>query len=561
MKTLKKVKVKKDNNISRANNLSQNFKKSFSSETEKKMYFLPPLKKNLYKNSLNQQSSVLSKYIENFVSNFINATKSLKKINSKSNLKITSKRNSNISKEKKLILKNEIKEIKNNDSISYDIQEDTNKILCLSDRNEISNNFTRNPNNFGRKLLYITEIKNRKKELSPQSSFSESKESNSKITQNKMSQNINLIIPKGNENNIPKPIDIKQELSLLDLKKLEKYFRRKKSYQPNILTDWKEKEGIDIKNSRRNYISEFENDVEYQSKVLTDQVKLLEGNIKIFNKDIITNNDFQDAFRCLSLKAKIDFNKALEETIGIIYLLPQLILTDFFNIIKKFKNIKIPENEKFIEKYVFDESENLIYNCNLLTEVSDFFNNCFEVYLILINEVEEMNINFKNFSNILLSFEKARFNMIYVINSAKNTINIYKKDIKYIDKISKKMGVKKRMIQNRLITNKIMNQFTFKKNPERQKKLMINSCLSENNREDDNKQTHKYIWLLNKKEKTPKYKSLVNSKLIKSLMKKCNDETKNIINTEIVNNQMNEDILDDDDTLSNVKRKVIKINF
>jgi hypothetical protein len=262
MKTLKKVKVKKDNNISRANNLSQNFKKSFSLETEKKMYFLPPLKKNLYKNSLNQQSSVLSKYIENFVSNFINATKSLKKINSKSNLKITSKRNSNISKEKKLILKNEIKEIKNNDSISNDIQEDTNKILCLSDRNEISNNFTRNPNNFGRKLLYITEIKNRKKELSPQSSFSESKESNSKITQNKMSQNINLIIPKGNENNIPKPIDIKQELSLLDLKKLEKYFRRKKSYQPNILTDWKEKAGIDIKNSRRNYISEFENDVE-----------------------------------------------------------------------------------------------------------------------------------------------------------------------------------------------------------------------------------------------------------------------------------------------------------
>ena len=151
--------------------------------------------------------------------------------------------------------------------------------------------------------------------------------------------------------------------------------------------------------------------------------------------------------------------------------------------------------------------------------------------------------------------------MIYVINSAKNTINIYKKDIKYIDKISKKMGVKKRMIQNRLITNKIMNQFTFKKNPERQKKLMINSCLSENNREDDNKQTHKYIWLLNKKEKTPKYKSLVNSKLIKSLMKKCNNEKKNIINTEIVNNQMNEDILDDDDTLSNVKRKVIKINF
>ena len=193
--------------------------------------------------------------------------------------------------------------------------------------------------------------------------------------------------------------------------------------------------------------------------------------------------------------------------------------------------------------------------------MSDFFNSCFEVYLILINEVEEMNINFKNFSNILSSFEKARYNMIYVVNSAKNTINIYNKDVKYIDKISKKMGIKKRVIENRLITNKIMHQFAFKKNPERQKKLMINSCLSENNRVDDNKEENKYIRPFNKKEKTPKFKSLVNSKLIKNLLKKCNDETKNIINTEIINNQMNEDFLDDDDVLSNAKRKVIKINF
>ena len=90
---------------------------------------------------------------------------------------------------------------------------------------------------------------------------------------------------------------------------------------------------------------------------------------------------------------------------------------------------------------------------------------------------------------------------------------------------------------------------------------MINSCLSENNRDDDNKQENKYLRPFNKKGKTPKFKSLVNSKLIKNLLKKCNDETKNIINTEIINNQMNEDFLDDDDVLSNAKRKVIKINF
>ena len=561
MKTLNKIKLKakKDNNISRANNFSKNFQLSFSSDSQK-VYFLPPLKNALYKNSLNQQSSVLSKYIEDFVSNFINTAKTFKKFNSKSNSKIRSKRNIYKSRDKKSTIHKVQNEINNNASIANDMHKEKNKILCLSDRNELSNNNTRNLNAFSRKLLYITEIKNKKKELSPQSSFSEGKLSISKKIMNNNETTINLIIPKGNETYIPKPIDIKQELSLADLRKLEKYFRRKKSYQPNILTDWKEKAGVDIKNSRRHYISEVENDVEYQSKVLNDQVKLLEGNIKHFNKYIVTNKDFQDAFRCLSLKSKINFNKALEETIGIIYLLPQLILSDFYEVIKKFRNIIIPDNEKFIEKYVFDEYENLIYNCNLLTEVSDFFNSCFEVYLILINEVEEMNLNFENFTNILSSFEKARYNMIYIVNSATNTINIYNRDMNFIDKISNKMGIKKREIQNRLITNKIMNQFMFKKNPERQKKIMINSCLSENNRDDDKKLDNNFIKVFNKKGKTPKYKSLVNSKIIKNLLKKCDKETKNIINTEIINNQMNEEFFDDD-FLSNAKRKVIKINF
>ena len=46
MNTLKKIKLKGkiDNKLSRTNDLSKNFKKTFSSETQK-IYFLPPLKK------------------------------------------------------------------------------------------------------------------------------------------------------------------------------------------------------------------------------------------------------------------------------------------------------------------------------------------------------------------------------------------------------------------------------------------------------------------------------------------------------------------------------------
>ena len=51
----------------------------------------------------------------------------------------------------------------------------------------------------------------------------------------------------------------------------------------------------------------------------------------------------------------MEYNKALEETIGILLLLPQLILVDFFKYIQRFGNISIPRKEKFEELYVFDQ--------------------------------------------------------------------------------------------------------------------------------------------------------------------------------------------------------------
>ena len=568
MKTLflKKIKIndKTDSIISRTNsNVSKNFPTSFSTENQK-VYILPPLKRNLYEMSLNHQSSVLSKYIENLVSNFIKNTKEFKDAYPLSNSKIKSNKNSkNNSKESKLI-KEDIKDIKIKDDNKLNNSKEKNNIICLSDRNEIPNVKQRNINILKKKLLYLTETQKKEKSLSPQLSFSKNISqsiSNKKMLQKQSEPNFNIKILSGNNNNIPKSIDINQELSLVDYNKLEKYFRRKKSYQPNILKNWKEKVGIDVKKLKRNYISEVENDVEYQSKELSDQMKLLEGNVKCFNKNIINNRNFEDAFNSLSLKSKINFNKALEETIGIMYLFPQLILGDFYEVIKKFKTIKIPDNSKFKEKYVFDESDNLIFNCNLLTEVSDFFHNCFDVYLILINEVDNMNLNFPNFTNIISSFEKARYNMIYVFNSATNAIKYYNNDIKFVNKFKNIISKKKKVDKHQLLTNKITSQFIFKKNPERQKKIMINSCLSDNKEDDSEKHQINYLNYFKKQTKTPKFKSLINTKLVKSLLKNCNEEAKNKILTEIINNQLDGNFSDEDEILPRAKRKVIKINL
>ena len=551
-------KSKTNNSTSRTNNLTNENPTVFSTDNSK-IYLLPPLKRDLFKKSLMQQNSVLSKYIGDFVSNYIKSTKELTNFNSESNSKKASSKRSSINS-------NDIKTIKSNIKIknekNLDSNSPENNILCLSERSENPIINQRNSKIINKKLLYITEFRNKKKEISPQTSFIKNK-SPIKVNKNtflkKSTPNINIIFSSGNETYIPKSIDIDQQLSLQDLKRLQKFFRRKKTYQPNILSDWKEKIGLNVKTIKKNYISEFENDVTYQSKIFKDQINLLEGNIKYFNKNFVGNLNFLKAFNSLVLKTKINFNKALEETIGIIYLLPQLILSDFYQVINRFNSIKIPDNNKFVEKYVFDEFDNLKYNCDLLKEVSDFFNSCFDVYLILINEVDDMNLNFENFNNIISSFEKARYNMIYVINAATNAIKYYDKDMNFINKFNNKMGIKKKIIQRNMLSNKIMNQFMFKKNPERQKKLMIDSCLSEVKREDKEKQEINFSSYFNKKRKNHKFKSLVNTKLVKNLLKNCSDEAKNLINTEIINDQMSGDFSDEEEILVS-KRKVIKID-
>ena len=552
-----KDKFKTNASTSRTNKFLNENQTSFSTETSK-TYLLPPLKSNIYKKSLMKQSSVLSNYIENFVSNFIKNTKKLKKFSSFSNSKVFSKRNStNLSEIKdnktdKDVIKEESSKKNNQDS----------KLTFSSEKEKIPTIKKRNIKIIDKKL-YITEIK---KGITPKVNFSNipntlKSNKNINIIQKDSIANNKIIIPNGSETNLPKSINIDKELSLGDLKKLKKFFRRKKSYQPNILVNWKEKIGLDTKIIKKKFTSEVENETEYQSKILTDQMKLLEGNIKYFNKNIIDNPNFENVFNSLVLKSKIDFNKTLEETIGIIYLLPRLILNDFYLIINKFNSIRIPNSNKFEEKYVFDEYDNLKYNCNLLNEVFEFFNSCFEVYLILINEVDDMNISFQKLDNILSSFEKARYNMIYVINTSSNAIKYYEKDMNFINKFDHKLGINEKKNQRKLLTNKLINQFFFKKNPERQKKLMIESCLSDRKREEGERQIINFSSYFKKKTKTPKFKSLVNTKLVQSLLKNCNDEAKNMIKSEIVNEQMGGNYLDDDDEIFVNKRKVIKIQF
>ena len=160
--------------------------------------------------------------------------------------------------------------------------------------------------------------------------------------------------------------------------------------------------------------------------------------------------------------------------------------------------IDIPDAKKFIPKFIHDEIKILSYNNEKLIEVYNYFNKCFDFYLIL-SKKEEVKSNYlkeKDYFETLNYFETVRNNISYLKNSFYNSEQNYIDDLlkinqiikdkfeNYNDEISNEMidnikeeEMKKNLNKNMNIIEKIEKQFLFKKNPEEVKKNRIESAL------------------------------------------------------------------------------------
>jgi hypothetical protein len=241
----------------------------------------------------------------------------------------------------------------------------------------------------------------------------------------------------------------------------------------------------------------------------------------------------------------------LEEAIGILYILPQMLLTEFYNLIKNYSNVSIPSTDLFKEKYVFDEVQNLSYNNSLLNKVFDFFKACYEVYGTLIKEVNDMSLNSNSFNNIMNCLEKARFNLSYLATSSKNALKNYNNDLKYIQKMSNDNKV----FESIDVTEKMRNQFAFKKNDEKQRKLRIEAALE--NKYDKDKYFEEKKKRDNSEEK--KFVSFIDSKYIDRLMKHFTKKVRNEITTHRINTEIDGRCTDDDYIME--KHRIVKINI
>ena len=332
--------------------------------------------------------------------------------------------------------------------------------------------------------------------------------------------------------------------------KIKNNYSRLRTYQPIISENWKYRNGLRLSlGTDKINSSPVQNDIEYQYKIINDEYKLLEDNYNFYTTRVIRKANYYDAFSSSSLMSKINYNKALEETIGILYILPQLLLLEFYKLIKNYSGVKVPNKKLLKEKIINDEDKNLSYNNTLLISIYDFFKSCYEVYQTLIKEVNDMTLKCNAFTNVINCFQKARFNLSFISSSSENALINYNTDLKFIQKVTKERSTTLSVD----LTEKMRNQFDFKKNAEKQRKIRIENALENRYSNDNDEKRRRYK--SNKKD----FISFMDSKLINSLMKHFTGKVRNEISTERINKEI--DGKYDDDVYFKQKHQVVKIDI
>ena len=255
--------------------------------------------------------------------------------------------------------------------------------------------------------------------------------------------------------------------------------KRTRTYQPSVDMNWKFKNGLTSSlKSTSAFCYSLINDIDYQRKVIEEQIRLLFDNILHFKQSVLYQKNTSEAFSYMTHKCKANLNKALEETIGILYVVPQLLLNEFFRFVENFDSIKLPNKEKLNNTVVTDEEKCFTFNNLLLTEMMEYFKGCQEVYTTLCNEIDKMVLKKKKFENVVCLLEKARYDISNAIMRVNNAVKHYNKDLELIEKMKKAKGEEMMVVQEKeSLEDKMRNQFIFKKNEERQRIMRIKNAL------------------------------------------------------------------------------------
>lgn len=532
-------------------NISKNIYNKEKRESINSYNYLPSIDNNSKKLSFHNPNSILNKFIINHAKDVINyAKKDLQDAlviqnkfkNENSNSQLLSKSHKNI------ILKSEEKSLFNK-KIKFMQNKKLNKnslgfLLNINKSKSQKSNIT----NINQKKVIITEITKDKND--EKSTISDNNDININDLYDKYNEEI-LIKEKSSINSI----EINSKASKENKKSLlSNNFRRICSFQPDILVNWKYKYGLKINSGNPTDFKIANKDINYQCKIIDNNYKLLFNDINYYKNKIMKNSNYFSAFENLSLLQKIHYNKTLEETIGILFVLPKMLLNDFYKLIQNSYDTNFIKIEKLKEKYVFDENINLKDNNKLLFEIVYYFKDCYQIFLVIVKEFENILIKPSDFSKIISCFEKARYNISYINNSSENAFYSYKKDLDIINKFRGHNN--NNSLKN--LYEKLRENYSFKQNKEKQLKKRINNSLTD--RDNNNKNGNIKKQIINSPYRSIKIKSIINSRMMTDIMRYSREDSRLKISTERIYNQ-----IEGENRIDAIRKKslppVIKINI
>lgn len=528
---------------------------------------LPSINSSLIRKSILEPEFLMSKFLGNYRPKFSSKTQndsslisSLSKLNEKNNSRRT------IIIKSKFLTMPERKENKFNSQRIFITEKNKDKFNLIKNkiRNSSSNNLLgKIKENLLENEFYINSkekpinIKNQSIQNNPNYKYNIFNNDNNKKTRNKIN-NENKLLTNSSSNSS----------SLISSKYIfNMNYQRLRNFD-NILENSKKKNnGLKRSNTldysdiikEKKYIRRmYEDNIKFQSKIFDEQIRLLEEYYKEYKNNYLDIN-FIQIFKSKPLNSKIKFNIKIEETCSILYYLPKLFLSEWYNLMINIIKIKIPNHKKFISDYITDETETVKNNNILLSEVISYFNKCHEFYMLLSNkENETFDLKFTqyNFFKIIKYIKIARYNLIFLNNSYINSkkkflddLTIIKKflirnnnnDIKNVTNIStfaKKILGNNLLLENEKNKNinvmeKIERQFIFELSDEKKQKKRIDTALELNQKKTIYNHLGKEV-PLNKKNI---YRSIFLNKHMNKILSYCYDDVKDKIITEKFNDE------------------------
>lgn len=175
-------------------------------------------------------------------------------------------------------------------------------------------------------------------------------------------------------------------------------------------------------------------DLEFQSSVISDEIKVLLDSIETLRFTFFNSPQMIEVYRSIPNNYQEELNLLIEETVGLMLEISTIILSDFGKYLEKFISILPPSKERLKQSIIKNEEQTFIVNVKLFNDVSLFVKGCFEVYLVLLKQEDDISLSYIKYMEVTQYLARSRYNISSLIFRSKSYIFNHNEDMKQLEK-------------------------------------------------------------------------------------------------------------------------------